>query len=377
MKFIKNIIIPCLIVFALLPCPIAVKAAPAEDVTVPSVSAEAAVLMADGEVIWSKNADERLPMASTTKIMTAVVALENGDITKEVKVNRKACGVEGSSIYLNAGEILTLEDLLYALLLESANDAAAAIACEVAGSVEDSAVMMNDTAQRLELKNSHFMNPHGLDNPEHYTTAEDLAKLTDYALKNETFAKIVSTYKKTIPLHGDEGVRMLLNHNKLLKRYDDVIGVKTGFTKHSGRCLVSAAERNGLTVIAVTLNAPDDWTDHRNMHEYGFSQYVHKTLASPGEYKIEIACPGAPDGKLCIENRDELSLCLKSGAEVTHYIEAPHYVFPAVNEGDILGKAVFCCDGKEIGSLPLYAAFSVEEPEDTRSIGEKLLDKFR
>lgn len=371
MKFIKNTLILCLTLFLVMPAPIV----HAEES--PSVSAEAAVLMADGEIIWSKNADEKLPMASTTKIMTALVAIENGNISREVKVNRKACGVEGSSVYLTAGEILTLEDLLYALMLESANDAAAAIACEVAGSVEDFAVMMNDTADRLGLADTHFMNPHGLDDPEHYTTAGDLAKLTDYALKNETFATIVSTYKKTIPLHGDEGVRMLLNHNKLLKRYDDVIGVKTGFTKRSGRCLVSAAERDGLTVVAVTLNAPDDWNDHRNMQEYGFSQYSHQTLAEPEEYQIEIACPTAPDGKLRLTNRDELIACLKNNAEITRAIEAPHYVFPPVNEGDVLGRVVFSCSGNEIGSVPLYAASSVAEPEDNRSLGEKILDKLR
>ena len=371
MKFIKNALIICLTLFFLIP------AQTVHGEEYPSVSAEAAVLMADGEIIWSKNADEKLPMASTTKIMTALVAIENGDISKEVKVNRKACGVEGSSVYLTAGEILTLEDLLYALMLESANDAASAIACEVAGSVEEFAVMMNDTAARLGLADTHFVNPHGLDDPNHYTTAEDLAKLTDYALKNETFATIVSTYKKTIPLHGDEGVRMLLNHNKLLKRYDDVIGVKTGFTKRSGRCLVSAAERNGLTVVAVTLNAPDDWNDHRNMQEYGFSQYSHQILAEPGQYQVEIACPTAPDGKLILSNRDELSVCLKNNAEITRAVEAPHYVFPPVHEGDVLGKVVFSCNGREIGSVPLYASSSVAAPEDNRSFGQKILDKFK
>ncbi len=342
-----------------------------------SVGAESAVLMAGGEVIWEKNSTERLPMASTTKIMTALVAIENGDIKREVKVNRKACGVEGSSVYLTAGEVLTLEDLIYALMLESANDAATAIACEVAGSVENFAVLMNDTAERLHLDNTHFMNPHGLDDPEHYTTARDLAVLTDYALKNETFRTIVSTYKKTIPLRGDEGVRMLLNHNKLLKRFDDVIGVKTGFTKHSGRCLVSAAERNGLTVIAVTLNDPDDWNDHRTMQEYGFSCCVMRELAKPGEHRVELACPTAPNSVLTIENRDSLSLCMKIGSEVTYAIEAPHYVFPPVEEGTVLGTIRFWCNGKEIASMPLYASTSVAEPEDTRSLPQKILDKFR
>ncbi len=343
---------------------------------VPGVSAKAAVLLCDGEMIWSKNADERLPMASTTKIMTALVAIEHCDIGKEVSVVPEACGVEGSSIYLTAGEVLTLEDLLYALMLESANDAAAAIACEVGGSLADFAVMMNETAERLGLDNTHFMNPHGLDDAEHYTTASDLARLTDYALNNETFAKIVSTYKKTIPLRGDEGVRLLLNHNRLLKQYDDVIGVKTGFTKRSGRCLVSAAQRDGLTMVAVTLNAPDDWRDHRAMQEYGFSCYENRTLAEAGAFQVGIACPTAPEGTVCLTNRDALTLCLPKNAEITHYVEAPHFTFPPIEEGETIGRVVFCADGKEIASLPLTATTAVPTPEDNRGFGEKLLDKF-
>jgi len=371
MKKLQKMLILCLTLFFLAPS-VPVRAAES-----PSVSAEAAVLMADGKIIWSKNADERLPMASTTKIMTALVAIESGDIGREVRVDRAACGVEGSSVYLTAGEVLTLEELLYALMLESANDAAAAIACEVGGSVEDFAALMNGTAERLELADTHFMNPHGLDDPDHYTTAGDLAKLTDYALKNDTFAEIVSTYKKTIPLRGDEGVRMLLNHNRLLKQYDDVIGVKTGFTKRSGRCLVSAAERDGLTVVAVTLNAPDDWTDHRTMQDYAFSLYEKRTLASENRYHVTIACPTAPEGKLTLTNRDALTLCLPRNAEITRTVEAPHFVFPPVAEGEILGRVVFACDGQEIGSVPLYASHAVAEPEDTRSIGDKILDRFR
>ncbi|MBP3293400.1 MAG: D-alanyl-D-alanine carboxypeptidase, partial [Clostridia bacterium] len=203
------------------------------------LSAYAAILTetSTGEILYAKNANERCPMASTTKIMTAVVALEHGDLAKPVQIAEKACGVEGSSIYLTAGEELTLEDLLYALMLESANDAAAAIAYEIAGGIEPFAELMNQTAERLGLSDSHFTNPHGLDDEAHYTTAADLAKLTAYALQNPKFRQIVSTYKHQIPLRGDEGVRVLLNHNKLLRMSEDVIGVKTGFTKRSGRCL--------------------------------------------------------------------------------------------------------------------------------------------
>lgn len=345
---------------------------------VSDVSARAAILIesSSGDVIFEKNSHEKLPMASTTKIMTAIVALENGDITKNVTVSEKACGVEGSSIYLTAGEQLTLEDLLYALMLESANDSAAAIACEIAGGIDEFAVLMNETAERIGLTESHFTNPHGLDNEAHYTTAYDLAKLTAYALKNPEFRKIVSTYKHQIPLHGDEGIRVLLNHNKLLKISDNVIGVKTGFTKHSGRCLVSAAERDGVCVIAVTLNAPNDWNDHTVLHDIGFSAYRLEHLASVNQFSVKLPCPGAPDGYITAANTDELTLCMKNGIEITHTIEATRLLFPPVCAGDLLGRVVFKANGEVIGEVPLYASASVELPEDDRSFGQKLKDKF-
>ncbi len=343
-----------------------------------NVSAHAAILMeaTSGDVIFEKNSHEKLPMASTTKIMTAVVALENGDLNKTVHIAEGACGVEGSSIYLTAGEKLTLEDLLYALMLESANDAAAAIAYEIAGGIDQFAELMNQTAVKIGLIESHFTNPHGLDNEAHYTTAYDLAKLTAYALKNENFRKIVSTYKHQIPLRGDEGIRVLLNHNKLLRLSDDVIGVKTGFTKHSGRCLVSAAERDGVCVIAVTLNAPDDWHDHTMLHEIGFASYHCQGLAKSGEFTVKIPCTTAPDGYITAANTDELSVCLKNGIEVTHAIEAPHIIMPPVVQGDAVGRVVFSVGGSVIGEVPLYSCDTVEEPVDSRSLGEKILDKF-
>ena len=221
-------ILPCLLAVLLL-----TGMAPRTSAGAPSISARSAILIAaeTGEALFEKAADERLPMASTTKIMTALAAIESMPLDTVVTVPAGAVGVEGSSVYLEAGEKLTLEDLLYALLLASANDAATAIALTVSGSVEEFAALMNEKAAALGLSGTHFTNPHGLYDEEHYTTAADLAKLTAYALENEVFAKIVSTYKRTIPLNGDNGVRVLINHNRLLRMSDDVIGVKTGFTK--------------------------------------------------------------------------------------------------------------------------------------------------
>ena len=198
----------------------------------PSVSASSAVLIeaGSGKIIYGKNENQRRGMASTTKIMTAIVALENASLDKLVTVAPAASGVEGSSVYLYAGEEIAMETLLYALMLQSANDAAAAIAYDVAGGIESFAAMMNEKAAELGLTDTHFMNPHGLDDENHYTTAYELAKIAAYALENETFAEIVSTEKKLIPLHNSSASRLLVNHNRLLRQYDDIIGVKTGFT---------------------------------------------------------------------------------------------------------------------------------------------------
>jgi len=343
------------------------------------VSARSAVLIEAGteDIIYEKNANERMSMASTTKIMTALVALEHGQLDKKIKVSDKACGIEGSSIYLKPGEVLTLEDLLYAVMLESANDAAAAVAYEIAGDIDSFADMMNETAETIGLRDTHFTNPHGLDNEEHYTTALDLAKLTAYALKNEQFRTIVSTYKRQIPLNGDEGVRVLVNHNKLLRMSDDVIGVKTGFTKHSGRCLVSAAKRDGVCVIAVTLNAPNDWNDHLKMHEAGFSEYSSVTLAEAGEFTVEIPCTTAEGGYVMLQNKDELTLTLRNGTEITHKVVADRLLFPPIETGEELGQVIFYSDGEELGSVPLYSTSTVDLPTVPKSGLQKFIDFFR
>jgi len=243
-----------------------------------------------------------------------------------------------------------------ALMLESANDAAAAIACEVAGSVDDFAALMNEKAEELGLSNTHFTNPHGLDNEEHYTSAADLGKLASAAMQNETFKKIVSTYKNKIPLNGSEGTRVLVNHNRLLQSYDGTIGVKTGFTKRSGRCLVSAAERDGVTLVAVTLNDPDDWKDHKTMLDYGFSMYQRYTLAEEGALTFNIPCTGGQKDCITATNKDSLSLSLpKSGGPITTVLEAEQFLYAPIKKGALVGYTVFLRDGQEIGRVPMYA----------------------
>ncbi len=344
----------------------------------PSVSAECAVLIdADtGNIIYEKNADKKRSMASTTKIMTAIVALENYQKSNEVSISSEAVGVEGSSIYLREGEVLTMEQLLYALLLESANDAAVAIAVATAGSVSDFASIMNEKANELGLKSTSFQNPHGLDNENHYTTAYELALIAKYALDIKCFREIVSTYKKTIPM-SDGGARVLINHNKMLRLYDGAIGVKTGFTKKSGRCLVSAAERDGLTLIAVTLNAPNDWNDHTEMLDYGFSKYKRVILEKKEGYAVNIPVIGGRDSTLLAVNENELSVTLPTDSgEPTLYKEYPKFLYAPIKEGDIIGRIYYKIGNEIIAESSLKAAYGIEMQAYKKSIWQKISDFF-
>ena len=341
-----------------------------------STSAQSAVLIDGhgGSVIYEKNAHARMGMASTTKIMTALVAIENCPLEKQVRIADEAIGIEGSSIYLKHGEVLTMEQLLYALLLQSANDAATAIAIEVAGSVDDFALLMNEKASSIGLKDTHFTNPHGLYDDSHYTTAYELAVITKHALENETFRNIVSTYKQTIPLNNGDGTRLLVNHNKLLKIYDDAIGVKTGFTKKTGRCLVSAAEKDGTTVIAVTLNAPNDWNDHIAMLDLGFEKVKTYHLASPNSITLKIPVVGGKTDYVTVSNPGGLSYtCDKQTANITSEYIIDRFLFAPINQNEVIGQVIYYNNGEEVGRVDLLAQNEVCKKKYKKS----LLDFFR
>lgn len=326
------------------------------------VSAKSAILMeASSElIIYEKNSRERLPMASTTKIMTALVALERTDVQSTVRVDPRAVGVEGSSVYLRANESVRLYDLLYALMLASANDAAEAIAYAVAGSIEDFSAMMNEKAAELRLDDTHFENPHGLPSKDHYTTAYDFARLSTYALKNENFKKICSTLKYTMPATDMEGARVIANHNKMLRIYGGAIGVKTGFTKKSGRCLVSAAEREGMTLIAVTLGAPDDWNDHKTMLNYGFSAYESVKLASKGEIAAKISLAGGTAEEIDAVFEEDVSVILpRSHGKITSEIRAKHFELAPIKAGQRLGEVLFFEGEKLVAKADIYASQDV------------------
>lgn len=341
-----------------------------------SLSAQSAVLIdaRDGRVLYEKDADTPRPMASTTKIMTAVVALESCDVNEIIEIADEAVGVEGSSIYLQKGERMTLLELLYALLLQSANDAAVAIAVGVGGSVGNFADMMNEKATSLGLTSTHFENPNGLDADGHVTTAHELALLTAYALKNPTFAEIVATYKRKIP--GPDGtVRLVVNHNKLLNMYDGCVGVKTGFTKKSGRCLVSAACRESLTLVSVTLSAPDDWRDHTAMLNYGYENYCCEILCDEGGFIETLPVVGGVQDSLLCANCDYVAATLpRDHGEITVDVQLPQMIYAPVSAGDIVGHVTYKCEGKVIGETDIKAAYNIEQIRYKKNFWQKVWD---
>ena len=326
-----------------------------------AVSARSAILLdaQTGRVLYEKRADQQSLIASTTKIMTALVVCEQMNVLDRVRIPEQAVGIEGSSIYLVAGETLTVRELLFALLLSSANDAATALAICSAGSVENFCAKMNALADEWGLQNTHFSNPHGLSRDDHYTTARDLASIARRVLDDPLLRDIVATYKKTIPLDGTPDVRLLVNHNKLLRTYDGAIGMKTGFTKATGRTLVSAAERGGMTLISVTLNAPDDWRDHAAMLDFGFASYECVTLEA-GAFTYEMPVVGGASETVTLANAEPISMILpKSRGEFSSRVESvSRFAYAPVSKEDPLATLTLTCEGK-VASAELVATESV------------------
>lgn len=336
-----------------------------------SVSAECACVIdaLTGRVIYNKNMEKQHTMASTTKIMTALVALENSKLDDVVTVSGNAAGEEGTSLYLKKGQKATMEDLLYGLMLQSGNDAAIAIAEGVSGSVSEFATLMNQKAQELGAVNSSFKNPNGLDEEGHFTTAYDLAIITREAMKNEKFCEIVSTKSKLIL----DGTQTVSNHNKMLRMYEGCTGVKTGFTKKSGRCLVTSAERGGVKVIAVTLNAPNDWNDHRAMLDYAFDTTACYRVIAAGMTvnTVPVICGTSNSVELAAaedftitENKTE------KFKNITVKCNIPAQVTAPVTEGEIIGDlTVYYCDEPQ-KTIKLIASASVGYEEKGSGIFE-------
>lgn len=355
-----------------------------------SVSAESAILIdaLDGAVLFEKNADTPLPMASTTKIMTALVVLQNADISQTISVPKEAVGVEGSSAYLYEGERITVRDLLFALLLQSANDAAVALALHTEGSIDGFADEMNALASEIGLTNTTFLNPHGLPEDGHHSTARDLALLMRYALENCEFAAICKTKShKTSPPKGGTA-HYFRNHNRLLNDYAPCIGGKTGFTRAAGRCLVSAAQKNDARLICVTLSAPDDWNDHKTLFEHGFSLFQEQLLYKKGELCYRQRLVGSVENFVLVESIAPISASLRSGDKVTVQYRLFPFAYapilgldtlpsdaPEAPDAACAGVAVLYRNGFEFQSVKLY--YTTSHPSYTPpTLLERILQFF-
>lgn len=324
------------------------------------------------KIIDGKNINTRLPIASTTKIMTAICAIENtDDLNKEFVVSDEAVGIEGSSIYLKQGEKISMENLLYGLLLNSGNDASVAIAMNVSGSIEKFCNLMNETAKKIGAKNTNFTNPSGLYDENHYSSAYDLAIISSYAMKNELFRQIVSTKSKKISNTDGENERYLNNHNKLLNMYEGVNGIKTGYTKKCGRCLVSSCHKDGVDLIVVTLNAPDDWNDHKRLLDYGFSKLKHIEIASDNSYAQSCFYKDK-----ILKLKYETHLDAIEGENNNFYIK--HEIkkdIKDVSKNDKIGKAYIYDNGKIVSETNLVIS-DVSQNEMIKTKDENIVKKI-
>lgn len=326
--------------------------------TVPAgaVSAQKAILLdAQTErVLYEKNADSRSLIASTTKIMTALLICEHCNVLDRMKIPKEAVGIEGSSMYLQEGEVLTLQELLYGLMLRSGNDAAVALAIYCAGTVEGFAGMMNDKAKQLGLTGTHFDNPHGLDSPGHYSTARDLATLTAYAMKNPIFLQTVST--KTVRV----GNRTMQNHNKLLWRVEGADGVKTGYTKAAGRILVSSATRDGRRLICVTINDGNDWVDHANLLDKGFSGFAVQQLIQGGECLGYATVFSGEENNVPLLATEGFSYALAPQEKTEIVLSGPGFAYAPVIKGKEAGYAYICIGDAVVGKVKLIYGQTIE-----------------
>ena len=335
-----------------------------------ALSAQKAVLMdaATGRILYEKNADDRSLIASTTKIMTALVVAEQCNVLDRVRIPKEAVGIEGSSMYLQEGEILTVQELLYGLMLHSGNDAAVALAIYCGGTVEGFAELMNDKARQLGMKNSHFENPNGLDAPGHFSTARDLAILAAYAMENPIFHKTVSAKNVTV------GNRYLRNHNKLLWLYEGVDGVKTGYTRAAGRILVSSAVRDGRRLIAVTIHAPDDWNDHASLLNHGFSGFQHRQIVRTGEIIGFVEIAGGSSGNVQLLAAEDFAYALTPEEQVTFVAPGAGFVYAPVAQGADAGFVYICISGKAVGKVPVIYGETIELlPQQERSFWARLI----
>ena len=338
-------------------------------VRVNAISAGSAVLMdaKTGRILYEKDPHNRHLIASTTKIMTALIVCEQCNVLDRMRVPKEAVGIEGSSMYLREGEVLTVQELLYGLMLHSGNDAAVALAIYCGGTVEGFVELMNDKARTLGLSNTHFANPNGLDHPEHYSSAHDLAALAAYAMENPIFSKTVST--KTLTL----GQRSMKNHNKLLWTVEGADGVKTGFTRAAGRVLVSSAVREGRRLIAVTIRDPNDWQDHKALLDQGFRNYQLKQLVSSGQQLGERFVINGTEDSVAVFATADFYYPVMADEQISVILSAPEFAYAPVSAGAEAGFSYVCIDDKAVGKVPIAYGQTIElKPIQKQSFWNRL-----
>lgn len=342
-----------------------------------NISAYSAVVInADtGEVLYEKNAHEQRAIASTTKIMTTLLTLEAGQPDRLFTVDSMAIRVEGTSMGLQEGDIVSRRTLCYGMLLPSGNDAANAAAVSVSGSMIAFAEEMNRKAAEIGMNNTHFVNPSGLDAEGHYSTAYDMAVLTRYALRNEEFSKICASSSASLEYGNPPYKRTLYNSNKLLAQYDGCIGVKTGFTDNARRCLVSAAERDGKKVIAVTLNAPDDWNDHAQLLDYGFSQLTAFEI-SPENFNLPVF--GSETTKIAILPESTATIGLGENEQQYISIEyhLPPFLYAGIFKGEQVGTAKVYYKNTEVASVPMLAESACIRKTPEKDVFGQIMEIF-
>ena len=324
-----------------------------------AVSAQSAIVIdaQTGRVLYEKDADRKSLIASTTKIMTALVVCEQCNVLDRIKIPREAVGIEGSSMYLKEGEVLTIQELLYGLMLHSGNDAAVALAIYCGGTVEGFCQMMNDKARQLGMKNTHFENPNGLDHENHYSTARDLAVLAAYAMDNPIFAQTVSTKSVRV------GERILSNHNKLLWRVQGADGVKTGYTKAAGRILVSSANRDGRRLIAVTINDGNDWQDHATLLEDGFSRYTPCQIVGTGDCVGTVEILAGQSERVQLLAAEDFSFSLTKEEQPRIVLSGPGFAYAPVVQGQQAGFAYICLGDRTVGKVAVLYGQTVEQEQ--------------
>lgn len=351
-----------------------------DNAQLPTVSAQACVLycVEDGKLYYSKNENEKMKPASTTKLMTTLLALEYADAAdKEVKFTQEMTA-EGSSMYLRTGEVVRLSDLAAGMMMASGNDAANAAAISIAGSSEAFSELMNQRAATIGMKNTHFVTPSGLDDENHYSTAYDMALLMSYALENESFAQLTSEKSAVVEFVNPQSKKTTYsNHNRLLSMYEYCIGGKTGYTMAAGRCLVSAARKDGLTFVCVTLNDRNDWNDHIALYNYGFENYAC-VECDDSTFYLDVPCVGGESDNITLTGEKGKSVVVADDEKdkVQRTVYADSFLYAPVKAGEELGRVEYTFDGRILATTRLLASKNINQTNEEKSIWTKIKEFF-